>query len=395
MKSDSPNYKWLILVVGSIFHFTFTLAWIFVPVIEGGFATDLGLDPFQISWIYSVPILAIVIFVFLGGIITDKIGCRNATIISGALITVFGFLRGFSGDFTFLLITSFLFGAGGGLLFPNLAKIVADWFTDEKKGTASGIYLAAGGFGQVVGLAITPTVVLPLFQANWRFTFMFYGIFTLVSSVLWIIIVKEKDSASKASNNAFSIARLKQILTNKYIIGLCMTIFFAFSILAGFTNYMHDFTLDRGLAEGIYGYLASILSLGTTIGNISFPTLSDRVGKRKIFLIFCSIIAVTLLVSLQLIYTELVIWALIFFLGLMVGSMIPICMTISIEVKTLPEELAGTISGLVLTFGFLGAFTVTLVFGAILATSNVFVLSIIYLICFGVISFILGFIQKK
>ena len=189
MKNTSSNYKWLILIVGSIFHFTFTAAWIFVPVIEGGFATELGLDPFQISWIYSVPILAIVIFVFLGGIITDKIGCRNATIISGVLITVFGLLRGFSGDFLFLFVTSFLFGAGGGLLFPNLAKIVADWFTDEKKGTASGIYLMAGGLGQVISLSITAAVILPLFQSNWRYCFVFYGILTLIGAVLWIIFV--------------------------------------------------------------------------------------------------------------------------------------------------------------------------------------------------------------
>lgn len=395
MMSDSPNYKWLILIVGSIFHFTFTAAWIFVPVIKEGFATELGLDPFQIFWIYSVPILAIVIFVFLGGVITDKIGSRNATIISGILITLFGFLRGLSGDFTFLFITSFLFGAGGGLLFPNLAKIVADWFADEKKGTASGIYLFAGGFGQVISLSLTVAVILPLFQSNWRFCFIFYGALTLIGAVLWIIFAKEKEGIKKTAENLFTTTTLKQILTNRYILGLCVIIFFAFSMLAGFTFYMQEFVAGKGFSNGIYGYLASILSLGTAIGNISFPTLSDRVGKRKVFLIYCTIIAVVLLILLHLINTELTIWLLFFFLGLMVGTLIPICLTISIEVKSLPEELAGTISGLVLTFGFLGAFTATLIFGALLAITGIFMVCIIYLIFIGVIAFLLGFLQQK
>ena len=115
METVSPRYKWIILGAGCFFHFTFTAAFVFLPTIEGGFAGDLGLNPIQISWIYSIPMLAFIIFVILGGMITDKIGLRNATIISGVLITCFGMLRGISGDFISLLITSFLFGVGGGL----------------------------------------------------------------------------------------------------------------------------------------------------------------------------------------------------------------------------------------------------------------------------------------
>ena len=83
-----------------------------------------------------------------------------------------------------------------------------------------------------------------------------------------------------------------------------MTILFAFSILAGFTNYMEVFEIEKELASGVYVYLASILSLGATIGNVSLPTLSDKVGKRKIFLILCSISAICLMVLLQLVQFE-------------------------------------------------------------------------------------------
>ncbi|HUY01028.1 MAG TPA: MFS transporter [Candidatus Deferrimicrobium sp.] len=395
MDISSSRYRWIILVVGCFFHFTFTAAWIFVPIIETEFAGELVLDPFQVSLIYSAPLLAFVIFVFIGGIITDKLGVRNATMLSGILITSFGMLRGLSGGFLFLLITSFIFGIGGGLLYPNLGKIVADWFEDKKKGTATGIYLMAGGLGQVFSLSITAAILLPLFQNNWRLCFVFYGFFCLIITILGIFTLKTKEATNNSQQKSFSLGKMKQILGNKYIIGLCVIIFFGFSVFMGLTNYMGDLLADKGLGDPVYVYLASILSLGLTIGNVTLPLLSDIVKKRRIFLICCSSIAFCLLILIQLINIGEFLWVLIFFLGLMQGTLIPLCLTVSIEIKTLPEELAGSVSGLLLTFGFLGNLTVTLIFGVILSYSTVFFFCLLYLICLGIASFIVSLFQEK
>ena len=384
----------MILAAGSIFHFTFTAAWIFVPLIEAEFTTELVTNLFLISWVYSAPLLAFVIFIFLGGMITDKIGYRNATIISGIFITIFGILRGLSSNYLFFIITSFLFGIGGGLLFPNLAKIVADWFEDEKKGTASGIYLMAGGLGQVFSLSITIAVLLPLFHSNWRLCFVFYGIFSLIISILWVFVVKEKETTQKTAASSLSRAALKQILTNKYVLGLCVIIFFAFSVLLGYTNYIEDFITEKGLSYLIYGYLASILSLGTTTGNITIPILSDKAGRRKIFLICCSIIAISLIGALQVTNIGLLLWFIMFFVGLMVGTLIPMCLAMCIEIKSLPEDLAGTVSGTVLSLGFFGGFMVSLIFGTLLVYGT-FLFCTLYLLGLGVAALILSFMQQK
>lgn len=403
MNTNSPRYKWIVLLVGCIFFFTFTAAWIFLPIIEDisgttGFAVDLGLDTIQVSWIYSAPLLAFVIFTFLGGIIADRIGIRNATIISGVLITGFGMLRGLADSYFFLVTTSFLFGVGGGLLFPNLGKLVSAWFEDEKKGTASGIYLMAGGLGQVFSLSITAAILLPLFQLNWRLCFLFYGIFSLAPLIFWAFIVKEKELTDEAHGESFSLGSLKTILTNKYVLGVCVIVFFAFSVLVGLTNYMNDFMGSMGVVDPIVGYLAAILSLGTTVGNISLPSISDIVRKRKLFLIGSSIAAISLLILLQFITIGWVLAILIFFIGLMVGTLIPLCLTICIELKSIPKELGGTVSGVVLSMGFLGSFTVSLIFGVFLAGFGIVLFAlicVIYLISFGVVSLILSFLQQK
>ncbi|NVM30806.1 MAG: MFS transporter [Candidatus Helarchaeota archaeon] len=401
LNKNSPHYKWIVLIVGSIFFFTFTAAWIFLPIIADinkvtGFAIDLDLDKIQVSWIYSAPLLAFVIFTFLGGIIADRIGIRNATIISGVLITGFGMLRGLADSYFFLVITSFLFGVGGGLLFPNLGKVVSAWFGDEKKGTASGVYLMAGGLGQVFSLSITATILLPLFQLNWRLCFLFYGILSLLTTILWAFIIKEKEPTARGES--FSLVSLKIILTNKYVLGLCVIIFFAFSVLLGLTNYMEHLMGSKGVVDPIIGYLAAILSLGATVGNITLPSISDMIGKRKIFLIGSSIVAISLLILLQFINKGWVLGILIFFIGVMVGTLIPLCLTICIELKSVPEELAGTVSGIVLSVGFLGTFTVSLIFGVLWAAFGIFLFSLIcliYLICFGVVALSLSFIQQK
>jgi MFS family permease len=400
MQTAPSRYKWIILTIGSLFHFSFTAAWIFVPLIEAlegggtGFAIDLSLDTLQVASIYAAPLLAFVIFTFFGGMITDALGLRKSSIISGVFITGFGLLRGFSTSFSFLLVTSFLFGIGGGLLYPNLSKMVASWFEDQKKGTASGIYLMAGGMGQVFSLSITTAFLLPLFQFNWRWCFIFYGAFSLVIVILWIFIAKEKKVSERISNEVISLPTLKQIFLNKAILRLCLIIFFGFSILMGLTNYMADFLDAKGLVDPIYIYLASILSLGIAFGNVTLPSISDFLKKRKIFLVSCSIIATIFLLLLQLVNIGELLWLLIFCLGLMVGSIIPLCLTVSIELKDFSKDLAGTVSGLVLTFGFLGSFTVNLIFGLLLSNGVDFLICLIYLISFGILATGLSLLQK-
>jgi len=395
MQSSSPRYKWLILTVGSLFHFSFTAAWIFVPLIESiaepgtGFASDLGLNEIQVSLIYSAPLLAFVIFTFFGGMITDALGLLKSSIISGILITDFGALRGLSTNFPFLLIISFLFGIGGGLLYPNLSKMVASWFEDEKKGTASGIYLMAGGMGQVFSLSITTAVLLPLFQFHWRFCFVFYGCFSAIIVILWIFVAKERESSRTSPLESVSLKTIKYIFLNKSVFRLCLIIFFGFSVLMGLTNYMSDLVAAKGLTNPIYVYLASILSLGIALGNVIIPSISDILKNRKLFLVLCSLIATFFLLLLQLINNGEMLWVLIFFLGLMIGSIIPLCLTVSIELKDFSKELSGSVSGLVLTFGFLGSFTVNLIFGFMMASGTAFLFCLIYLIFFGILSFLI------
>ncbi|MDD1779488.1 MAG: hypothetical protein LUQ65_15100, partial [Candidatus Helarchaeota archaeon] len=145
----------------------------------------------------------------------------------------------------------------------------------------------------------------------------------------------------------------------------------------------------------IYVYLASILSLGIALGNVSLPSVSDLLKKRKIFLVLCSLIATIFLILLQFVNIGELLWPLMFCLGLMIGSIIPLCLTISIELKEFSKELAGTISGLLLTFGFLGSFTVNLIFGLILTAEADFLFCLIYLMVFGTLAIGLSSIHKE
>lgn len=395
---ENTKYQWIILLVGSLFHFTFTAAWIFVPLIgdlEGvGFASDLAMETFQVSLVYSAPLLAFVIFTFIGGMIADRIGVKRATILSGVLITCFGMLRGIAPNFLFLLLTSFLFGVGGGLLYPNLGKIVEDWFIDRKKGTASGFYLMAGGLGQVFSLTITIAVLMPAFQQNWRFCFLFYGLLSFVVLIAWIFIAKEKHTTRTHQKSALSFDIMKQILLNRYIIGLIIIVFFAFSVLVGLTNYMNELLKSKSLINPVYFYLASILSLGTTIGNISFPTLSDLLQKRRVFLLAGSAVASGILLLLITATGEFL-WPLIFGLGLCVGTLIPLCLTICLEIGINVTDYAGTLTGVVLSFGFLGSFTVTLIIGGVLSVTGIFLIALGYLISLGIIAFLISFQYRK
>ena len=56
-----------------------------------------------------------------------------------------------------------------------------------------GIYLTAPAFGRVLVLSITNSVLMPLFNSNWRLTLLVYALVAFLITFIWIILSKEND----------------------------------------------------------------------------------------------------------------------------------------------------------------------------------------------------------
>jgi cyanate permease len=249
-----------------------------------------------------------------------------------------------------LTVCMFIYGAGIAVFGPNMPKALSMWFPKNQLAMANGIAMAGMGLGGAVGMGLAANVMSPLF-GGWRSTMIWLGVFMVASAILWMLIFKERAVGEGARGGQNILANFKSVLKAKDI--WLLAIFYGLNMV----GLMLVITLlpisltERGIERA--GELVSIQLSMLVVGNIVGGFLSDKVGKRKPFLIVPAlIIGICIMVFAEATGLPLII-ALVLS-GLAVGALAPVLMTIPAEIKEVGPALTATAVGLIFMVGNTG-----------------------------------------
>jgi sugar phosphate permease len=133
---------------------------------------DLGLSDQQKGVVFSAFVAAYALFEIPSGFLGDWMGARRVLmriVIWWSACTAF---IGATWNFTSIVTTQVLFGAGESGAFPNITKAFTAWLPFEERVRAQGILWLSARWGG----ALTPTLVTALLSVmTWRKTFMTLG----------------------------------------------------------------------------------------------------------------------------------------------------------------------------------------------------------------------------
>lgn len=167
----------LVAISFGLARFAFGL---FVPPIRD----DLGLTPFAIGLIGSLPLVSFLLAAVVAPAATDRFGARAAAVVSGLSGAVGLALIAMAKDVTTLSIGVFACGICTGLMMPALTSAMQALV----KRTIHGRVSATMNAGTSVGVAISVPVVF-LMAGEWRFA---YAMFALIAGfgviAAWFII---------------------------------------------------------------------------------------------------------------------------------------------------------------------------------------------------------------
>ncbi|MGH9432763.1 MAG: MFS transporter [Terriglobia bacterium] len=90
----------------------------------------------------------------------------------------------------------FALGAGEAGNFPASIKAVAEWFPEEERALATGIFNAGTNIGAV---AAPPVVVWLTLHASWRYAFVVTGCLGFIWLIFWLSIYRKPPAISRAS----------------------------------------------------------------------------------------------------------------------------------------------------------------------------------------------------
>lgn len=251
-----------------------------VPPILTIIQNSLDLSNFSVSLLTSIPVVCMGILAFLVAFVQKKLG-RNNGIFLFLLILGFATLsRGVLNSYWGLVVTTLLIGCSIALIGPLLSGFIKESFP-KKAGLLIGIYSLSMGLGSVSASSL----MLPLtrsFNSRWSAALSIWGGFALVSGFIWKLAVeKQKPLATNNQLRSFSLAD-KKLWKLALFFGLQSGVFYSF------TTWITSALLDKGASQGVSITMLTTFTAVQMISSFLIPTLMDKIGTTKGWIIFCS-----------------------------------------------------------------------------------------------------------
>jgi cyanate permease len=397
-KSEFKVYssRWLILSVYMLMVAVNQLLWITFAPITGDATKYYGVSDLKIG-ILSMCFMIVYIAVSIpASWVIDKYGIRIGVGIGALFTGIFGLIRGFAGqDYHLLLIAQIGIAVGQPFILNAITKLAARWFPIEERATAAGLGTLAMYIGILLGMTLTPYLIIGSGIGGMLYI---YGIISILTSVVFIILIKEGPPTAPCSSDqeerSLVLDGFRQTLRTRDFIWLMIIFFIGLGVFNSVTTWIEDILRPRGFSATQAGFTGGIMILGGIVGALIIPILSDYYKKRTPFIIIALIGATLGLAGITFATSYWQLLASGMCLGFFLLSSGPIGFQYGAEITYPASE--GTSNGMLLLMGQISG--IAFIFGMDLFKSSItgsMTRSLVFLIGLMVLSILMSFTLKE
>jgi CP family cyanate transporter-like MFS transporter len=146
-----------------------------VPPLIRAIHDELSLSETQVGILSGLPPVLFMLAAVPGSLLIARLGAR-ATLIAGLVVAALGgALRGAVPDFVLLCAATVVTAFGVSIMQPALPPLVRAWLPD-RIGFGTAVYTNGLLIGEVLPVALTLPLVLPLVDASWRLAFVAWAL---------------------------------------------------------------------------------------------------------------------------------------------------------------------------------------------------------------------------
>ncbi|MFC2035787.1 CynX/NimT family MFS transporter [Chloroflexota bacterium] len=336
------------------------------PIIE-----DLNISFSEMGIILGAWPLTYIIVAAIGGVIMDRWGVRRSLFVGMIIISLSALLRYFANGFSTMFLLVALFGVGGPMISIGCPKTISQWFSEEDRGKAVGIYMTGPAIGGLLALSLTNSVVMPLTGYSWRLTFVIFGLVAFAAALLWWFLAKDVESTGPTES--MSIIKVFKGLASIRNVQLILIMgFLAFAIMHGFSNWLPKILETGGLTPKVAGFAASIPALVSIPALLFIPSLvPSRLRERAIaigYLVLAVVLPVVMVTSGAPLITGLVL------LGAVGAFGVPLLMLILMDMPEVGAKYMGSAGGMFFCIGEVGGFAGPFIMGALVDLTGSFLI---------------------
>lgn len=272
-----------------------------------------------------------------------------------------------------LLFLRFALGVSEGGMLPVVLTMISNWFPDKERGRANAIVIM---FVPIAGILTAPLSGWIITVWDWRMLFLVEGALSLVVMALWYFTISNRPQEAKWISQAekeylvktlhdeqllikgktVRNASLRRVLGDRIMWQLILVNFFYQTGIYGYTLWLP--TILKGLTHGDMeqvGMLAILPYIGAIFGMLIISTLSDRTGKRKVF-VALPLACFATCMALSVLLKDHVWWSYAALVGCGVFIQAAAGVFWTIPPKLFNAEVAGGARGVINALGNLGGF---------------------------------------
>lgn len=341
------SYRWVVLGVFMLINVAIQILWICFAPITGPAAQFYGVSDLQIGLLaMSFMIIYVPLSIPISWIV-DTMGYRKSVSIGAVIMAVFALLRGvFAANYTMVVIATLGLAVSQPFMMNSISTVAAKWFPIKERATASGLVVVASFLGIAIGQVLSPLLFIKYGIAT---MLLIYGVVAAATALVFIIFTREAPPTPPCppgqETRALMLDGLKRMLKMKDV-WILMTLFLVgMGVFNGISTWIESIVRPRGFTISQAGNLGGALLIGGIVGAIIIPVLSDRLRKRKIFLLVGMALSIPGLVGAIFAGSYWLMIGSMFILGFFLMSLAPVGYQYAAEITYPAPE--GTSNGLI------------------------------------------------
>jgi sugar phosphate permease len=386
----SYGYRWVILAVYMFVAALTQLYWLNFSAVDTYLESQLGISALSVGFLALVfPIVYIVLSV-PSGLLIDRKGYKFGVGIGVIFTGVFSLLRLVNPEsYTVLLISQIGIAIGQPFILNGITKLVVAWFLPQEEALAVGLGSLSYFIGMMVGLGVTPLLVDSF---GFRQMLVTYSVLGVIGIILFFLFTRSKPPTPTRSLKE-DILPWRQGLTQIIKIPNFLILSFIMLIGTGVFNGLATW-LEKILNELQHvpmvnaGFISAALVFAGMLGCFFIPLISDKLKRRKPFLILASLIGMvcTLILIIPANYTLNVVNSVV--LGFFLLPALPIMLTMSVEITG--AQFAGISVAYLQLLGNAAAIAIVPLMEMLRRTTGTHVLPLVFIAALLFVAFILS-----
>ncbi len=302
----------------------------------------------------TIPVLCMGLFAPPAPFLSGRVGTRLAIGAALALIGVFGVVRAVAPGAIAVVLLTFPVGVGMGLAGAMLPVAVKQRFAD-RPGFATAVYTS----GITIGSALAASVAVPVAHAagGWRSPLLAFSVVSTGLAAVWLWLTR-----SELPHERVDVRPLKLPFSRPLAWRLVAAFFFMSSVFYGLNAWLPDAYVERGWSESAAGNLLAVLNTLTIPVGFAVAWAADHWGTRRMWLGGAASLQLVALLGVVLVPDAGWVWAAL--LGIAIGPLFPLTMTLPLDAADRPAEVAA-LAGMMLGVGYTLSALSPLLLGAV------------------------------